>query len=343
MPCLKPCFAAVSGFKSSLFRGSASCFAAVLLFPACTPFQAAIPEDSAAANNFIGWDTYDESSGFNNSRRRGRGSFSQSGAYPPGRYQAGGPASCDLSFFNQNSPAVRQWIHKLTARSSGRASMQRYLERSARYLPLMETILEKQGLTGELAYVAMAESGYSSHARSSQNAVGYWQFIASTGRRYGLRIDKYVDERRDFYLSTQAAGKYLSELCLMFGTWPLALAAYNAGEGRIGALIKKYGGGFWHLAQRGKLPRETANYVPKIIAMRRISARPWRYGFLQVRYQQPLSYQIVEFQKPLSLRSLSQAAGVSYQEIRRLNPKYKTDTVPVYGSGVSLRIPSRAF
>ena len=319
MPCLKTCSAAALPF----------------LLLACSPFQAEIPEGLAGSYSFAGGDSRLDGGGFAGSQW-GRGSSYDSAPYRPSYSLSG---SCDSDFFDENNGFVNKWIRRLSSNSSGRKSMQVYLERSTRYLPLMESILEKQGVEGDLAYVAMAESGYSARAVSSQNAVGYWQFIYGTGKRYGLRIDKYVDERRDFYLATQAAGKYLSELCAMFGSWPLALAAYNAGEGRVSAALRKHGGGFWRLAQRGRLPTETINFVPKIIAMKKISERPWKYGFMQVRYQTPLSYQIVEFRKPLSLKSLSLAANVPYREIRRLNPKYKTDIVPVYGSKVSLRVP----
>ena len=306
--------------------------------PPARPFQADISEELIDSHNFASLDSYQEREDTVESQRRSRRRFYSEGEdYQYGYSQS---LSCDMGFFDENNPFINKWVRRFSDNNSGRKDMQRYLERSARYLPLMESILENQGVGRNLAYVAMAESGYNAYAVSSKNAVGYWQFIASTGRRYGLRIDKYVDERRDFYLSTKAAGKYLSELCSMFGSWPLALAAYNAGEGRISALVKKHGSDFWLLARRGKLPRETANFVPKIIAMRKISERPWHYGFSQLRYQSPLDYQIVEFKRPLSLKSLARAANVPYEEVARLNPKYKTAAVPVYGSKVALRIPS---
>ena len=160
---------------------------------------------------------------------------------------------------------VLQWIDYFQGR--GRPHMERYLQRSTRYMPIMKKILKDNGLPEDLIYIALIESGFSSTAHSSAAAVGYWQFIKGTGRRYGLGIDSYIDERRDFVKSTQAAADYFKGLYNLFGAWYLAIASYNVGENRVKNLVmKNKTRDFWKLARENRLPDETSNYVPKILS-----------------------------------------------------------------------------
>ena len=140
------------------------------------------------------------------------------------------------------------WINFYQTR--GRKHFERHLARSSRYIPLMRQILvEEYGLPGDLVYIALIESGFSSRAYSRAAAVGFWQFISATGRRYNLRIDKNVDERRDYIRATHAAARYLKDLHEMFGDWYLAFAGYNAGEGKVAKAIKRYGTkDFWRIS-----------------------------------------------------------------------------------------------
>ncbi len=152
------------------------------------------------------------------------------------------------------------------------------LERAQWYLPAVKGLLAERGLPAELAYVPIIESGYRCNAVSSSGAVGPWQFMRPTGRRYGLVINRTKDERRDPIRSTRAAARYLSDLYRRFGDWQLALAAYNGGEGQVEAALKRSGArSFWKLAPY--LPAETRQFVPRVLAAARIGKSPERYGF----------------------------------------------------------------
>ena len=234
---------------------------------------------------------------------------------------------------------VDKWLDYFTG--SGRKHMRVYLERSSRYLPVMKAVLKEKGLPENLVFVALIESGFSPKAFSRANAVGYWQFIHGTGKRYGLRIDGFVDERRDPILSTQAAAQYFKDLYSLFGSWHLALAAYNSGEYRVNrAVLRHYTRNFWTLSAKRALPRETRNYVPKLIAAIRIAQQPEKYGFYHLSFQPAIHYDLMPLTKPVSLLKLSQNLGISKEEMSRLNPMYKGEYVPIYGANTHLRVPT---
>lgn len=233
----------------------------------------------------------------------------------------------------------RMWVKYFLGR--GRKHMDRYLARSSRYIPMMKNVLREEGLPEDLVYVALIESGFSPQAHSRANAVGYWQFIRSTGKNFGLRIDGYIDERRDPVLSTRAAAAYFKALYNLFGSWHLSLAAYNTGENRVkNRVMRYYTRDFWELARRRALPRETRNYVPKFIAAAMIAKGPETYGFNSISYEVPLAYDAVEATNPISLKALSAKLGVDHEEIKRLNPKFRGDYVPNYsGDKMMIRVP----
>jgi len=173
---------------------------------------------------------------------------------------------------------VEYWIDYFTGR--GRKHFEKYLERSELFVPYIRPILKQNGLPEDLVYLAMIESGFNNHARSWAKAVGPWQFIPGTGKRYGLSINWWVDERRDTRKSTLSAAQYLKELYEMFQSWELAAAAYNAGEGKIARAIRRYGtNDFWTIARQRFLRPETRDYVPKIIAAALISKNRTQFGF----------------------------------------------------------------
>jgi membrane-bound lytic murein transglycosylase D len=233
---------------------------------------------------------------------------------------------------------VLQWIDYF--QGSGRPHMERYLSRSTRYMPAMKKILKEQGLPEDLIYIALIESGFSSTAKSSASAVGYWQFIRPTGKHYGLRIDANVDERRDFVRSTEAAADYFKGLYNLFGAWYLAIASYNVGENRVKNVVMKYHTrDFWKLARENKLPDETVNYVPKFLAARLIAKEPEKYGFGDVEYMPPIEFSEVEFTNSIDLRKLATALNIEYDDLRDLNPMYKRGLAPEYRGKLKLRVP----
>ena len=234
---------------------------------------------------------------------------------------------------------VDKWI--LYFQTLGRERMEIYLSRSSRYISMMKEVLREYRLPEELVYAAMIESGFSPQARSFANAVGYWQFIEGTAKRYGLKVNNYVDERKDPVLSTRAAAEYFKDLYGIFGSWHLALASYNAGEYRINRFVMRYyTRDFWFLSSKKSFPKETANYVPKFIAAYRISQDPDKYGFKNIQYENPLEYDTIKLSFPVSLKKLSQKLEVDYKNLQRLNPGYRGEYVHVpEKTETTLRIP----
>ena len=173
---------------------------------------------------------------------------------------------------------VEGWIDYFTGR--GRDHMERYLSRSSRYMPIMRKILKQEGVPEDLVYLALIESGFNLQAKSRAKAVGPWQFIRSTGIRYGLRVDAWIDERQDPIQSTVVAAKYLKDLYLMFESWYLAASAYNSGEYKILRAIETLKtNNYWRICKSRAIRRETKDYVPKLVAAAIIAKNPARYEF----------------------------------------------------------------
>lgn len=238
------------------------------------------------------------------------------------------------------NPQVDKWINYFQGR--GRKYMQQYLSRSTKYLPMMKQVLRENGLPEDLVYIALIESGFSPRAHSHANAVGYWQFIRSTGKRFGLQVDTFTDERRDPVLSTRAAAQYFKALYELFNSWHLSMAAYNVGESRVKrAVTRYYTRDFWKLMKiRRAFPAETKQYVPKFIAATLIAKNPEKFGFKEIEYEDPLSYDTVALQSPISLTKLASNLSVDVDELQLLNPKFRTDFVPISrGSETIVRIP----
>lgn len=220
----------------------------------------------------------------------------------------------------------------------GRERFELWLSRSGAYIPLMQGILVDEGLPPDLVYLALIESGFSPYAYSSASAVGFWQFITPTGRRYGLRIDDWVDERRNPEKATRAAARYLRDLYGMFNDWHLAAAGYNAGENKIARAMRKYDAdNFWDLVEGRYLKAETKDYVPKLIAAITIAKDPAAYGFNPV-YQQPVTHAVVTVAGGEDLRRLAYAAGVTFGALKRLNPELRRWLTPP-GEAYVLAVP----
>ncbi|HET8761300.1 MAG TPA: LysM peptidoglycan-binding domain-containing protein [Nitrospiria bacterium] len=223
--------------------------------------------------------------------------------------------------------------------TTARDRFQRWLNRSGRYLPLMTQIFREYGLPEDLVFVSLIESGFNPYAYSRSHAVGAWQFMKGTGLKYGLRIDPYIDERRDVVKSTHAAAAYLKDLYGMFNSWPLALASYNGGEGRVGRAMKRTNAeDFWDLRATRHLHPETRNYVPKFMAATIIAKNPAKYGFT-TQYDPPLAYDEVVITRPTDLRVIAKVASVTYGELKHLNPELRRSVTPLGYDQYRLKLP----
>ncbi|MBA2565043.1 MAG: transglycosylase SLT domain-containing protein, partial [Gemmatimonadetes bacterium] len=219
-------------------------------------------------------------------------------------------------------------------------SFAKWLARAPQYVPYLKARFRQAGLPEDLIYISLIESGFSAQATSRANAVGYWQFIAETGRRYGLRVDRWVDERRDFEKSTEAAIAYLRDLHRMFGSWYLAAAAYNSGEGKIQRAIDRYKSeNLWELSEFSYLREETKNYVPKLLAAILIAKEPARYGFAAVPELPAVEVDEVAVPSQTDLRVVAAAAGTSLEAIRALNPMLRSRATPPGESSFTVRVP----
>lgn len=233
---------------------------------------------------------------------------------------------------------VKTWINFF--QTNGKRDFKVWLERSYKYLPRITPLLEAQGLPKDLAYLAMIESGFSPRAVSSADAVGYWQFIKPTAHRYGLKIDWWIDERKDIIKSTLAAANYLNDLYKMFNSWYLAASAYNMGEGRIKNLIKKYQTtNYWILSKKKDFPQETEQYIPKLIAAMLIAKTPKLYGFRDLTPQTPIRYEIFNAPAGTDLENLSLYLGLDKETLSQMNPEVTKGFIPQYIPSHKIRIP----
>jgi membrane-bound lytic murein transglycosylase D len=221
-------------------------------------------------------------------------------------------------------PLVAQYIRFF--QGPGRKWFRVWMSRSSRYIPMMAPLLEASGLPRDTVYLAMIESGFSPEAFSWAHAAGPWQFISSTGKRFGLRQDFWVDERRDPLKATRAAGRYLRELHDSLGSWYLAWAGYNAGGEKLRRLVERRGtDDFWELSEGRGLAKETKHYVPKLIACALVAKHPTAFGFSEEEFsfQEPLAFEEVPVVEPTDLEVLARAAAVPVEDIRALNPELR--------------------
>jgi membrane-bound lytic murein transglycosylase D len=214
------------------------------------------------------------------------------------------------------------------------------LARSQAYESMMKKIFREKNLPEELFYLALIESGFNPKAQSPAKACGIWQFMAKTAKRFGLKIDKWVDERRDPEKATYAAAEYLKSLHEMFNCWYLATASYNAGEGKILEAMKRAGSqDFWEISQDRYLKRETQQYVPMFLAALAIAQDPQKYGFTHVDYQAPLSYEKVLVPPGTRLDRIARAAHTDIEEIRDLNLSLRRGKTPPSGGPFEIKLP----
>ncbi len=224
-----------------------------------------------------------------------------------------------------------------------KAVITRYLARSSRYLPMIKEVFQEAGLPEDMAYLAMIESGFNNKAYSPAAACGMWQFIKGTGLRYGLTIDSYVDERRDPEKATRAAAQYLLDLYKQFGSWYLAAASYNCGEGRVQRELNQSNHkNFWELSANMCLPTETKNYVPQMIAATIIAKNPEKFGFKNVPYLPPLKVDKAKVTETTSLKAAAQAVNVPAEEVQALNPELLRGITPPDAPSYTLNLPPKS-
>ncbi|SMC93836.1 LysM domain-containing protein [Desulfocicer vacuolatum DSM 3385] len=231
---------------------------------------------------------------------------------------AGEPVPTDI-------PRIREGLEKeILLTLWNRSQVLLWMKRSSRIFPPIEAILKKQGLPDDLKYVAVVESALRPHAGSSKGAVGYWQFIKSTALKYGLEVNGCVDDRRNLLRSTRAACAYLKKLHGQFGSWALALAAYNMGENGLAAAIEVQEVNDYYFLY---LSLETRRYLLKIAAVKMIMQAPEKYGFILTKndYYPPEFHDRVQFASPgrLNLNLVARAAHTVFKEIKDLNPELR--------------------
>jgi hypothetical protein len=235
----------------------------------------------------------------------------------------------DLSFCGENVPVeiqeVRERLEKqILLALWKRSQVVLWFKRSSRYFEHIEKLLEQNGMPIDLKYIAIAESDLRPHAVSNKGAVGFWQFMAGTARKYGLVVNNQIDDRRNFFTSTQAAVRYLDALHRLMGSWTLAVAAYNMGEENLTARIFEQGSKDYY---RLYLPLETQEFVFRILAIKIILSNPEKYGFslADEDYYPPLVFDTIRLdcRQEIPLRLVAQAANTYFKVIKDLNPEIR--------------------
>lgn len=249
-------------------------------------------------------------------------------------------ASLEMPDHSSVESAIRLFSTRLQPK------IQASLDRSTVYKPMIDSVFDEYQLPRALTYLPVIESGYISSSVSRAGALGIWQFMPGTAREYGLRVDWWVDERLDPLMSTRAAAAYLKDLYSIFGDWPLALASYNAGPGRIRRTMSAARAeSFWDMQRRSRLPRETRGYVPTFYATLAIVSDPQTHGF---RLCDPIGspwdeVDRIEISGPVTLDYIAETAHVDAETIYSLNPSFRqgivppgTSTIVVPGDGSAL-------
>jgi membrane-bound lytic murein transglycosylase D len=235
------------------------------------------------------------------------------------------------------SDPVLSYVHYFST-DRGRAVLLSGFRRAGKYRPMIERIFAQEGVPQELIYLAMAESGFLPRAVSNKNAVGMWQFIAATGSSYDLVRTSASDERLDPEKATRAAAKYLKDLYARYGDWYLAMAAYNCGAGAVDRAVERTGyADYWELLKRHALPRETANYVPIIVAMTIMAKNPIDYGLQNIESDPALEYDSIQLSASTNLNLIADATKQPLSVIRDLNPSLLRTVAP---SGFQIHVPS---
>lgn len=245
----------------------------------------------------------------------------------------------------KNTKRMEFWVDYFTKKNRDR--FQRFINNGEEYRHHIEEILQEYGLPKELYFVGLIESGYYLGAKSHASAVGPWQFIRATGRRYGMKINHELDERQDLFKATHAAAQYFKDLHKIFSSWELALAAYNSGENGVIRRIVKYGtNDFYALSNRKLLPSETINYVPKVLAAMHVVNNAKAYGFEipKKKYRLFDLTELTPVKRNVPLRTIAQRLNVDVAILKKLNPELKRNSTPRHVAGsYLLRVPKNQY
>jgi|GEM_PF-584583 membrane-bound lytic murein transglycosylase D len=245
----------------------------------------------------------------------------------------------------KNTKRMEFWVDYFTKKNHAR--FQRFINNGEEYRKIIEEVFASHGLPKELYFVGLIESGYYLGAKSHASAVGPWQFIRGTGKRYGLKITSEIDERQDLFKASRAAALYFKDLHNVFSSWELALSAYNAGEYGIIRRIMKHGTrDFYELSRNKQLPSETINYVPKVLAAMHVVNNAEKYGFVIPKKKHKLFdlTRLAPVKKNVPLSFIAKKLNISQQILRKLNPELRVNQTPRYVSGTYyLRIPQQNY
>jgi membrane-bound lytic murein transglycosylase D len=246
-------------------------------------------------------------------------------------------AQKNVNFSFTLNPLIQQFINYYQGRN--RSTMENGLRRSGQYMKIARRIFAEEGVPLDITWLGQVESAWKTKAVSWASASGLWQFIPSTGRRYGLRQNAYIDERNSIEQSTRASARYLKDLARRYnGNWELAMAAYNTGEGNIDRAISRAGtANFWMIYPY--IAQETRNYVPNILAVILIAKNPEKYGFKGIKPDGPMLFDVVQVPSSTSLQLIADATDTNVDHIRSLNPELRRDVTP-RGDSYNVRIPA---
>ena len=223
---------------------------------------------------------------------------------------------------------VNKFIDYFTKTEKGRVFFKQTYRRQGYFRYKIEQVFNEYNIPIDLIYLSMIESGFQVEVKSSAGAVGLWQFMPSTGRIFGLRVDKWVDERRDFEKSTYAAAKYLTSLKKKFGSWELAMAGYNSGDLTVKRAIKEYKSrDFWYLSQH-TFPKQTKDYIPQILAVVYISKNLEKFGFSNKMIKPIIKLERIELPPETSLDYIARISNIDFDVLNRLNPSLLRDVTP---------------
>ncbi len=249
-----------------------------------------------------------------------------------------GPVHHFAMFDPKDNDVVQKYLRIYSDEAKPR--VQKALEASMKYRGMIMETLRENDMPEELVFLPVVESLYNNDDVSSAGAVGLWQFMPKQARAQGLKVDYFIDERKDPVKATRAACNYLRDLYAMFGNWPLALAAYNRGENGLGRdMLFSQAAGLDEMVARRSVPRETENYVPQFVAASLIGTEPEKYGF-RLNYEPALTYDEVQINSVIGLEVIAKAAGCEVDDLRDLNPQLRAWCTPPDYPDFALRLPA---